>query len=92
MDGGGRLVGRMGVTISFISIVSFGCAAPDIEAEGCKLNNIWNVIMKVYIREEGLLIVPHEHSLILTYLTIFKTSNLKLRIISYCNFLFLGVR
>ena len=36
-----------GVTISFLSIVSFGCTETDGVAEGRKIKNIWNGPLKL---------------------------------------------
>ena len=60
MDGGGWVGGWLGVrwilTVSFLYIVSIGFATLDVTAEGCKINNIWNGMLTVYILEGGIYI------------------------------------
>ena len=44
---GGGVGGIWGVTITFLYIVSFGCETPSIVAEGWKIENIPNGLLKV---------------------------------------------
>ena len=47
MEVGGWLGGRWGLTIYFLLIVQLGFATPGVAADGCKLNNICNLMLKV---------------------------------------------